>query len=319
MLSPMPLPFVSRRAVAHATALGSAVVLASGAARAQADSAAVARLRTQLRATDTAAVAVVRTRDGSTLVGRVVRVTDDSVRLRGTGGETQLALAAVASLRTAPASAVRPDGTVWFPNPNPTRLLFAPTAFALPRGQGYFSDYYIVLPGIAYGVTDRVSIGGGVSLIPGAGSQQLLYFTPKVQVARREGAALAVGGLFAAIPNFGLDDDGRRDTKSFGLLYGVGTVGSADNNATLGVGFGYVGRTFSSRPAVMLGGQTRVTRRVALVSENYFVPGAYDGALVSYGVRLMGEQLAFDLGFFNLTSGLIFPGVPYVGAVVNFR
>lgn len=313
----MPCLRALRRALRH-TAAGAAALLGPTAAHAQAESATVARLRDRLRAADSTAVAVVRTRDGATLIGRVVAVTADSVRLRSASGETQLALAAVASLRTAPASAVRRDGSVWFPNPNPTRLLFAPTAFALPRGTGYFSDYYIVLPGVAYGVTDRVSIGGGVSLIPGAGAQQLLYFTPKVQVARREGAALAVGGLFATVPNFDRGDGSGR-TESFGLLYGVGTVGSADNNASLGVGFGYAGRAFSSSPAVMLGGQARVTRRVALVSENYYVPSAYSGALLSYGVRLMGEQLAFDLGFFNPTSAPIFPGVPYVGALINFR
>ena len=31
----------------------------------------------------------------------------------------------------------------------------------LKKGEGYFSDYELFFPGIAYGVTDNVTIGGG--------------------------------------------------------------------------------------------------------------------------------------------------------------
>jgi hypothetical protein len=124
-----------------------------------------------------------------------------------------------------------------------------------------------------------------------------------------------VGGLLATIPDL-VDDDGSR---SFGILYGVGTVGSRENNATLGVGFGYVGSELSGSPVLMVGGQRRVARRLALVTENYAAPGEFDTALPSYGARLLGEQLSFDLGFFNATSAFFFPGVPCVGVVVDFR
>jgi hypothetical protein len=250
------------------------------------------------------------------VAGRVAAVTADSVTVRTAVGESRVALAAVRRVTELAASAVRPDGRYWFPNPNSTRLLFAPTAYNLRRGEGYFSDYYVVLPGVAYGVTDRVTIGGGVSLVPGAGASQLLYVTPKVGVVQREGAALAVGGLFATIPDLLDEDNGPR---SFGVLYGVGTLGSRENNATLGVGFGYVGGDLSGTPVLMLGGQRRVARRLALVTENYAAPGAFDSALLSYGARILGEQVALDLGFFNATSEFFFPGVPYVGVVVNFR
>lgn len=287
-------------------------------APAAADSAAL-RLRARLErlAADSGRAAALRLSDGSTLAGRIAAVTADSVTVRTNVGETRVALGAVRRVTELSAAAIRPDGRYWFPNPNSTRLLFAPTAYNLRTGEGYFSDYYIVLPGVAYGVTDRVTIGGGVSLVPGLGGSQLLYVTPKVGLVQRGNAALAVGGLFATIPDpFDDDDDGA---TSFGILYGVGTVGSRETNATLGVGFGYQGRRVSGDPVVMLGGQARVARRLALVSENYFAPGAFDSALISYGARFLGEQLAFDLGFFNVTSDPIFPGLPYVGVVVNFR
>jgi hypothetical protein len=275
------------------------------------------RLRTQLErlAADTGRAAALRLSDGSTLVGRIAAVSADSVTVRTTVGETRVALVAVRRVIELATGAVRSDGSYWFPNPNATRLLFAPTAYNLRQGEGYFSDYYIIFPGVAYGVTDRVTIGGGVSLIPGAGSSQLLYVTPKVGLVQGERGALAVGGLFATVPD--LFDDG--DAASFGILYGVGTLGSRENNVTLGLGFGYQGGRVSGDPVVMLGGQTRVARRLALVSENYFAPGAFDSALLSYGARFLGEQLAFDLGFLNRSSDPIFPGFPYVGVVVNFR
>ena len=37
-------------------------------------------------------------------------------------------------------------GEYWFPNPNTTRLFFAPTARTLEKGDGYFADYYLFFP-----------------------------------------------------------------------------------------------------------------------------------------------------------------------------
>jgi hypothetical protein len=42
-------------------------------------------------------------------------------------------------------------------DPNYSRLLFAPTGRPLKKGDGYFSDYEVLFPGLAVGLTDHVS------------------------------------------------------------------------------------------------------------------------------------------------------------------
>ncbi len=256
-------------------------------------------------------------RNGTTLIGRTIAIVGDSVQFAANVGTVTFAFADVEEVRIVAPGDVR-DGQYWFLNPNDTRLLFAPTARMLPRGDGYFSAYYVVLPGVAYGITDRVTIGGGVSLVPGLSlGEQVYYVTPKVGFVQRENVQLAAGALIAAAPF----NDAGDTSERFGVLYGVGTLGSRDRNVTLGLGWGFAGDDVESSPVIMLGGQTRVSRRVSLVSENYVFRAIGDGALVSYGARFMGERIAVDLAFINFVGGgggTIFPGVPFVGFVFNF-
>jgi len=44
--------------------------------------------------------------------------------------------------------------------------MFAPTGRPLGKGDGYFSNHYVVFPGVTYGITDHVSVAGGVSVVP---------------------------------------------------------------------------------------------------------------------------------------------------------
>ncbi|MEO7521195.1 MAG: hypothetical protein ABIW79_05210, partial [Gemmatimonas sp.] len=68
-------------------------------------------------------------------------------------------------------------------------------------------------------------------------------------------------------------------------------------------------------PALMVGGDARLSRRFGIVSENYVFPGELDGALVSLGARFFGEKMAVDFGIVRADETTL----PYVGLVVNFR
>ena len=94
--------------------------------------------------------------DGSSIVGRVVAVNDSSIQIQTAGGRLNILFDAIRDVQSASQRAA--EG--WFPNPNSTRLLFAPTGQMLKKGEGYFSDYELFFPGVAYGVTDNFSIGG---------------------------------------------------------------------------------------------------------------------------------------------------------------
>ncbi len=267
-----------------------------------------------LRAADTATTFVIGTRDGSTFFGRVVAVRNDSITIRTSVASLAILLADVVSAR-----AVNPEdihgGVYWFPNPNATRLLFAPTGRMLKQGSGYFSDYLLVFPGIAYGLTDRVTIGGGMSIIPGAGiDEQLFYATPKIGVVSTPRVNVAVGVL-ALHAGLGNDEFDESDANA-GVLYTVGTFGGLNGSVTGGIGFGYAGGALRGDPAIMIGGEARLSRRVGLVSENYYFSAISDNALFSVGLRFFGEKLATDFGLVIPTgAGVV---IPFVGFVANF-
>jgi hypothetical protein len=252
------------------------------------------------------------------LVGRIVAETPDSIRFESLGVVFAVARSQVRSLDTLRAESRRASSQYTYRDPNRTRLFFAPTGRMLAKGEGYFSDSYILLVGIAAGVTSSVTMGGGMSLIPSDNPQNnVFYLTPKVGLVDTPDFALATGALIGFA---GFDGIGSRD-RSFGILYGVGTVGPEDHHFDIGAGWGYAGGRISGDPALMIGGSTRISRRVALLTENYLVPSVSDNGLVSYGMRFLGKDISVDLAFANAigpNTTFLFPGVPYVAFAVKF-
>ena len=248
--------------------------------------------------------------DGSQLVGRVTRVDADSIQFESALGASTIAIASIVSVQTERRGEVR-YGQYFYANPNATRLIFAPTGRMLARGEGYFSDYWLFFPGIAVGVADRLTIGGGMSIIPGVGfDNQVFYFTPKVGVVQDSNTNVAVGALIGTIP-------GESDGNTAGILYGVGTRGGPDAQVTAGLGYGFVNGRLADRPMLMLGGEARGSPNVGFVTENYLLPGGV--MIFSGGVRFMGRNISVDLALASIAeTGDSFCCVPFVGFIYKW-
>jgi hypothetical protein len=221
--------------------------------------------------------------DGSVLIARVIAVDRASGRItfRTSGGtEVIVERAQVSGIRPAVGRII--EGQFWEKDPNDTRLYFTATGRSLAKGEGYAGTYLIVLPFAAYGVTDRFTIGGGAPVL--FGEFEPFYITPKVQLLRSERANVSVGTI-----HFFFED------TDIGIAYGVGTLGSSDSALTVGIGFGYAGDDFLSEPVAMIGGETRVNRRIKLISENYILPDD-TGVIVSGGIRYLGGRFGADVG-----------------------
>jgi hypothetical protein len=248
-------------------------------------------------------------KDGSTLIGRVLEVTPTVVRFRSAVGESSIPRDAIVSVRASAAGSAH-GGEYWPEDPSRTRLFFAPTGRMLRQGEGYFSDAYVFFPSLQGGLTDRFTIGGGMSLIPGLGiDEQVFYLTPKVGLMSGPRVNVAVGALVAGVGT--ISDEGP-----FGIGYGVATFGGEDANVTAGAGFGFA-RSSTSQALLMLGGSTRVSRNIAFVSENYLYTGNASSVLASGGIRFLGEKLAVDLAGFTSGAGDI-PVVPYLAFIYRF-
>jgi hypothetical protein len=260
-------------------------------------------LRQRLRNMDSTVVVTVSTIDGSSIVGRVVAANDSSIQIRTAGGSLTISFSTIRDVQTASQRAS--EG--WFPNPNSTRLFFAPTGAMLKKGEGYFSDYELFFPGVAYGVTDNFTIGGGVSVFPTGLDEQVYYITPKLGMSLGEKVHLSVGALAGGVIG------GNGDFA--GIVYGVGSYGTGDASVTGGLGYGFAGKDVSSEPLGMVGAEKRISKRVALVTENYFVTSAIGEPVVSGGVRFMSEKLTVDFAVFTFLGnegGTPFPWLDFV-------
>jgi hypothetical protein len=266
---------------------------------------------------DSSHVQILRLRDGSEIVGRVIEIGESDIVFQSGLGASRLAKSDIEEIVEIPEESVRPGG-YWFPNPNVTRLFFAPTGRMLKKGQGYFSTYFLFFPSITGAFSDRVTVGAGMSLLPGLGvERQAFYVTPQIGLYQSDKHNLSVGALVASVPAWDIDGN---DIPTFGATYIVGSIGRPDASLTGGLTFGFADGEFEDRPAVLFGGQGRLSRRISFVSENWKFPGI-DFLIISYGFRFFGEKISVDLGFFNglgSEDNMIFPGLPWVDFVYNF-
>ncbi len=257
-----------------------------------------------LRPTLEGRLVVLSLRDGSTLVGRVLEVTPTTVRFASAVGESSVPRSAIESVRETTSAALH-DGQLWPEDPSRTRLFFAPTGRMLRRGEMYFNDAYIFFPSLQGGLTDRVTLGGGATLFP-TGLDQAYYITPKVGVYASPTVNVAVGALLAGAP-------GLWDESPVGIGYGVATFGGEDGSVTTGIGWGFARHATTSTALVMVGGQRRVSRSFALVTENYFVTQRNTGVGFSGGVRFIGEKLAVDLAAAGASGEtVLFPYLAFI-------
>ena len=266
----------------------------------------------QLRS-NTSKTYLIELEDGIKLIGKIIKQDSISISMVTLSGvKMEIPIDKITSRGfVKPENIV--DGKYWFPNPNETRYLFGPSAFNLKKGEGYFQNTYLFLNSINVGATNNFTLGGGFELMSTfAGGDPLFYVTPKFGFKLAEKVNAGAGVLYVRIPGDGGD---------VGITYGIATYGTADHNITGGLGWGFVEREMADRPIVTFSGMTRVAKKTALVTENWFVPidDRYFG-LITYGVRFFGEKLSVDLAFINnakIVKATVI-GVPYVDFVVKF-
>ena len=257
--------------------------------------------------------AVLRLRDRSTVAGRLVRQTPDSIEITTATGRMTFARSAVASVKLI-SNAELHDGQYWPSDPHYTRLFFGPTGRTLEKGEGYFSDTEIFLLNTSWGISDHFMLGGGMSIFPSSDlTNNVFYVTPKVLLKGGERFNVSAGALigFAGHAN-----------GSAGMMYIAASSGSRDNQLTYGAGWAYINDKIAGDAALMLGGTRRVSRRVSLMTENYVFTGSGGGyVLPMYGFRFFGETISADLGFVNFLgrdTHPIFPGALWLGFALKY-
>lgn len=260
---------------------------------------------------------VVELKDGTTLNGRILEESDTQIvmQLESVG---QLTIDRVNVSRIVPlGGSKKARKPYWFENPHATRLLFAPTAIPLKKGEAYYQNIYVFGNMFNYGIIDNLSVGAGFDFItmfsqPDGEWKPILNFNIKSGFQISENLHAAVGGIYATMLG----------EFSAGILYGNGTYGNYNSNITLGLGWGFIDGTFESKPFIMIGGMARISEKLWFVSENWIVPVEDPGYYVvfSYGLRFASRRIAVDLAFINskdIAEDFMIFGFPFVDFVVK--
>ena len=274
---------------------------------------------------DSAKTYKVTLKDGSIFIGNIFKK-DSSIIVMKTNFISKLEIQKekVGQIEIIDKSSIH-NNSYWFPNPHPTRYLFSPSAFSLKAGEGYYQNTYLFLNSFNVGLTDNVTIGGGfefLSTFSGDGIRPVFFLTPKVAFKVSNKFHAGVGALYV---NAGNIDNSSSNRNGLGITYAIGTYGTTDHNITGGLGWGFVKGEFSNRPIITISGMSRISKKTAFVSENWFVPDSENGILkyydvFSYGLRFFGESIAVDLALINNRNIVeVFAiGFPFIDFVVKF-
>lgn len=217
----------------------------------------------------------------------------------------------------------------WFANANSTRYLFAPNAYALKKGEGYYQNTWVFMNQVSYGFTDKFTVGlGTVPLFLFGNSiarATPFWITPKYTFGNQQANKNAAAGVFYFFFPFAGADEGP---VSAGIVYGTGTIGNRNSNLSFGLGYGF-GRSrlggatttaFAKYPTLNLSGMYRFSKSSYFVSENWLVTtGDFSAGLLSAAYRYCGKSFSIDIGLVGLASE-DYTGVaaPWLGVLIPF-
>jgi len=188
-----------------------------------------------------------------------------------------------------------------------SRLFFGPTARTLERRGGYVAAYDVFIFAGAYGVSDRVMFSLGGSMMENEKGERggPSWVDARVGILRSPKVAFAVGALSARWAG--------RGGGSISNGYAVVTLGSNDHAFTVMGGYPFARNNIANEPTFMLGGETRISSHLKLMTEVWRVPET-PAAHTSWGVRWFGDRLAVSVGAIHrLDSHLrAFPVAPWL-------
>jgi hypothetical protein len=258
---------------------------------------------------------LIETNDGNEFIGNILKQDDKTILLSTENyGEVSIRSSFIKSIEE-----LNQDkmvfGDYWFENPHATRYFYSPNGFGLKKNEGYYQNTWVLFNQLSMGITDNISIGGGmIPLFLFGGAPTPIWFTPKVSfpVSKNEKFNVGSGALIANILG--------ENESTFGLLYGTSTYGTLDNNINIGVGYAFTGEGFSKHPTLTLSGMTRISKKAFLITENYLISGYNESfGIVSFGGRSVQKKLAIDYGLIIPVGDIgEFVGIPWLGITVPF-
>lgn len=269
--------------------------------------------------------------NGDVYTGRRLAMTDEEIIINtATLGKLNLPLALVAEIREMQSGELINGKFVPF-NHQAHQNLASPTAFAMSKGSVELHNFMLVFNQIGFGINDWFSLHVATELISpiasladgefgGPGLMIRPHFSYPVAPDK-----LTLGGGLAII---GIPFSGK--PVDVIAPYAVATLGNRHThlNVSAGWAFGKEDPSFffpptpqRSKPLIFsTGGQVRLGRSVAIISENWVWSNAFSTNFINtLGVRLFGATAAWSVSLFGLGDNGFYAVSPLPAASVTIK
>ena len=247
-------------------------------------------------------IVVIKMKNGDEYKGTISKRDIETIVLKTVNGEINLIASNLSAIED-----YNYEGKFEFDNPHDTRYFFGPSGIPIKKGKGYYQNILVTTNFFNYGVTKNISIGGGFEFITTLIGSPIWFLTPKVGFDISDNIHLGGGFIMAGFAAEG--------TATLG--YGVFTLGQSETNLSIGAGYGLLDGELSDYPAIMISGTHRISKSIALLSENYVIPNSFYFGI--HGIRILSKKNSFDIGAIVIPEiAEDLPALPYVGYVRVF-
>jgi hypothetical protein len=246
-------------------------------------------------------------KDGNEFIGKLLSENEDQLELLTETYGVMVLIQSKVKLVEELSDIKKIKGEYWISNLQEARYFYGPNGYNLRKGDTYYQNVWIFFNQVSHGFTDQFSVGAGLMpLFLFGGSPFPIWLTPKFSIpVVKDKVNIGTGALMGTVI-------GEPET-SFGIVYGILTLGSRENNVSAGLGYGYAGGDFARTPAITLSGMKRVSKKTYLITENYLIE---DIGFISAGGRTVWPNLSLDYGLFSPLNVGEFAAVPWLGIVI---
>lgn len=201
------------------------------------------------------------------------------------------------------------------------------SAIPLKKNNGFYKNTMVSLNTVAYGLTEHFSAAASLDLVS--------------LIRAREGGPvftgrLQLGGSLSEVVHIGVSATYLNTRVPVGAEVPVGTevppgflagmamltIGSINNQVTLSGGWTHDGTSASRGPLLNVAGAARIFPNFMLVTEHWIFSDPDRSFMAnSFGVRILGDDLAIDVGFAydeEYTNKITPIGLPFLSATLNF-
>ena len=255
--------------------------------------------------------------DGTEIIGVVQKETESTYSVKSPAGLlTEIPKTSVAKISTFEGKII--NGKIYFPDPNKSMYLFAPSAFPIGHNKSYCRDFCLFFPSYNRGLTSTISLQAGAFVFPGADfSTTPLVLSGKISLPPIGQTQVAGGMMYISFP--------AQSDVSFGggFAFGTATFGNRFNHfsSSLGWGFFQVENRweFQSEPIIVLSGNYRISNSIAFVGEWWKFPGINLGETpFMISGRFIGRKIAVDIGVITSLFSAGF-GIPLLNFTYHFH